>query len=117
MKPINKILLFFILPILGVLSYDPAFLFSSVVIVGIVIVFLAILGYFLWKGNANVLTFSIFLQGMNSIIRIMLLMSGAIDKKGVFDLSFTIFGFVGLIISIYLLMRLDKPDIRKNMIH
>lgn len=110
----KRILFFFILPIVGLLCYDPAFLIGAPGMIGVVVLLLAALGYFLWRGYTNALTFAIFLHGMNAIIRIMMLASNTVSEEGVFNFSFTAFGLAGLIISFYLMLRLDKVDIRKT---
>jgi len=117
MNTTKRVLFFFVLPIIGVLSYDPTFLFGVPVLLGIVILFLLGLGYLQWKGNSNALTFAIFLHGMNTIVRIMMIASTSLDKNGVFHPAFTAFGMVGLIISFYLMLRLDKVDVRKTFLH
>jgi hypothetical protein len=112
----NKILLFFILPILGILFYDPAILVKSPLLIAIVAAFFIMIGVLLMRGYSTILTFAIFLNGMNVIVRLLMLVSNAFTKAGVFQPGFTIFTFVGLVISFFLLLRLDKVDIRKTMI-
>jgi hypothetical protein len=117
MSTSKRILFFFILPIAGLLCYDPAFLIGSPGLIGVVVLLLVVLGYFLWRGYPNALAFAIFLHGMNAIVRIMMLASTSISKEGVFNFSFTAFGLVGLAISFYLMLRLDEVDIRKTLKH
>jgi len=117
MSQFNKILFFFLLPILGILFYDPATLVKAPVLIVIVVAFFAIIGALLLRGYATVLTFAIFLNGMNVIVRLLMLVSNAFTDKGVFQPGFTIFTFLGLAISFFLMLRLDKVDIRKTMIH
>ena len=113
----KRILFFFILPIVGLLCYDPAILFSAPELLGVIILLLIITGYFLWRGNSNALTFAIFMQGMNAIVRIMMLISNSFNKEGIFNFSFTAFGLAGFVISFYVMLRLDKADIRKSFTH
>jgi hypothetical protein len=117
MNQLNKILFFFFLPVLGILFYDPTTLVKSPVLIAIVIAFFVIIGIFLLKGYATVLTFAIFLNGMNVIVRLLMLVSNAFTDEGVFQPGFAIFTFLGLTISFFLMLRLDKVDIRKTMIH
>lgn len=115
MSTLNKLLFFFAMPVLGVLFYDPAVLMNAIPLVAIVVAFFALLGFLLLRGYATVLTFAIFLNGLNVIVRLMMLVSNAFTDKGVFQPGFAIFTFVGLAISFYLLLRLDKVDVRKTM--
>ncbi len=117
MSQFNKILFFFFLPILGILFYDPATLVKASVLIAIVIAFFAIIGFLLMRGYATVLTFAIFLNGMNVIVRLLMLVSNAFTDKGVFQPGFAIFTLLGMAISFFLMLRLDKVDIRKTMIH
>ncbi len=115
MSLLKRILFFFVLPLLGILLFEPSVFASGFTLIGITIVFLITIGVFLWRGSLTALTFAIFLSGMNVIVRIMLLLSNTIDKDGVFHPVTTIFTFIGLIISFYLMLRLDQEDIRQYM--
>ena len=117
MSQLNKILFFFFLPILGILFYDPTTLVKAPILIAIVVAFFALIGAFLLKGYATVLTFAIFLNGMNVIVRLLMLVSNAFTDKGGFQPGFAIFTFLGMVISFFLMLRLDKVDIRKTMIH
>jgi hypothetical protein len=112
----KKILFFFILPILGFLFYDPAVLGKALLLIAIVAAFFVFVGVLLMRGYSTVLTFAIFLNGMNVIVRLLMLVSTTFSKNGVFQPGFAIFTFSGLAISFFLMLRLDKVDIRKTMI-
>jgi len=71
------------------------------------------LGYLVWRGSLRALTFAIILNGMNVIVRLMMLLSTVIDKQGKVNLQFGITGLLGLLVSFYLMLRLDQTDIRK----
>lgn len=116
MSLINKLLFFFILPILGFLFYDPAILGKALVLIAIVTAFFVMVGLLLMRGYSTILTFAIFLNGMNVIVRLLMLVSTTFTKNGVFQPGFAIFTFSGLAISFFLMLRLDKVDIRKTMI-
>jgi len=45
-----------------------------------------------------------------------MLVSNAFTAKGEFQPSFAIFTFAGLAISFFLMLRLDKVDVRKIMV-
>ncbi|MDP2964574.1 MAG: hypothetical protein Q8N39_00895 [Pelolinea sp.] len=116
MSLIKKVLFFFILPILGILFYNPATLGKALPLITIVAAFFVIVGVLLMRGYSTVLTFAIFLNGMNAIVRLMMLVSNAFTKNGVFQPAFAIFTFCGLAISFFLMLRLDKADVRKTMV-
>lgn len=115
MSVLKKVMLFFVLPILGVFSFDPSVLSGGFVLIAVVALFFAIVGYSLWQGYSRMLTFAIFLNGMNVIVRLMLLLSGSFNKDGVFQPVTTLFLLIGFAISFYLMLRLDKVDVRLTM--
>ncbi len=116
MTTFKKILFFFILPIIGIIIYQPSILGGAFSVIGVAVVFLILLGYLLLRGYSRALTFMIFLNGMNVVIRIMMVLSTSFNKGGVFNLAFTLYGVAGILISLFLLMRLDKIDIRQTMV-
>lgn len=116
MSMLKQILLFFILPIVAVLMYPPRVLSGGLVVILVVAAFFAFIGFMVFRGRSLALTFLIFLQGMNVIVRLMMVWSNSVNSKGEADPMFTIFGLLGLALSLYLLLRLDQSDIRVNMI-
>jgi hypothetical protein len=117
MKPFERILFFFVLPILAVLLYPPSIFESGLGVIIVALIFFIALGVFIMRGRELALTFAIFLQGMNVIIRIMMFWNGAVTKAGVTDLSYIIFTILAIILSTWLLLRLDRQDIRIQMTH
>jgi hypothetical protein len=115
MSVLKRILFFLVLPVLGILSYDPKVFSGSLTLIGIVVLFIFGVGFFLWQGYSRALTFAIFMNGMNVIVRLMMTLSTAFDKQGVFYPVTTIFLLLGLVISFYLMLRLDKVDVRLTM--
>lgn len=113
MSTIKKILFFLLLPIVGMLSFPPDFYLQGLVVMTVVVVLIIILGLIIWRGSQRALTFAIFLNGMNVITRLMMLMSTVISKQGQVNLPFAFTGLLGLIVSFYLMLRLDQPDVRK----
>jgi RsiW-degrading membrane proteinase PrsW (M82 family) len=116
MSTFNRVLFFFILPILGVFLYPPSSLLEGIAVVGLAVVFFIFLGIMLWQGRNLALTFSIFLQGMNVIIRLMMFFNNAFDKDGQANIVYIITCLLGLIISGWLLARLDRQDVRLTML-
>jgi hypothetical protein len=115
MSVLKRVLFFFVLPVVGILFFDPSVLASGLPLIAVVVIFVLGVGYFQWTGYNRALTFAIFLNGMNVIVRLMLLLSGAFNKAGVFQPGTTIFLLGGLLISFYLMLRLDKVDVRLTM--
>ena len=116
MKPINRILLFFVLPLLATLLYPPSWLGNGIGVVIFGVVFFAALAFFLWRGYSRALTLMIFIQGINVIARMMMFFSNAKPPDSPLDMAYAITNLLGLALSTYLLLRLDKPDVRVQMI-
>ncbi len=116
MSVFQRVLFFMLLPLVAVLLYPPDLLFGAgALLLFVVVCFLAI-GFFLMRGNLQLLTFAIFIQGMNAIVRLMLFFSHAVTKQQVIDLPFAITCLLGLALSIYLVLRFDRSDVRVLMV-
>lgn len=115
MKLDNRILLFFALPVLAPLLLPPQVLLQGIGVVLFVAALLLATGYFLHQGKQLALTFMIFLQGLNFVVRMMLFFSRSIDAKGIVDWAFIITSILSMALSFYLLMRLDAVDIRAQI--
>lgn len=86
---------------------------------GVVIAALLALGYFLMKGRAWALKMSIFVQGLNVIVRIMMGIAHAArpeSQGGGFDVALIITSLLGIIVSAWFLFRLDQPDIKATIV-
>lgn len=115
MTTIDRILFFFVLPIVAVLLYPPALLFSGIGVLLVVVALFVGLGILLLRGRLLALTFSIFLQGLNVIIRLMMFWNNGIDRNGVANIPFIVTSILGIVLSVWLLMRLDRQDVRVSM--
>jgi hypothetical protein len=115
MKINNRILLFFVLPTLAPLILPPQILLEGIAAVPVVAALLLVSGYFLSRGKPLALTFTIFLQGLNFIVRMMLFFSTSVSSKNVVDWAFVITSLVSMGLSFYLLFRLDQIDIRAQL--
>ncbi len=115
MKINNRILLFFVLPTLAPLILPPAILVSGIGSVLVVAALLIFTGYMLQRGNSLALTFIIFLQGLNFVVKMMLFYSTSISASGNADWAFAITALLSMAISFYLIFRLDQPDIRSQL--
>jgi hypothetical protein len=115
MKINNRILLFFVLPTLAPLLLPLDTLSSGIGAVIFAAGLLLASGYFLYIGKPLALTFSIFLQGLSFIVRLMLFFSTSVSEQGVIDWAFTITSLLSLALSFYLVFRLDEVDIRAKL--
>lgn len=112
----------FLLPII-LLQIIPIIIFplktitSAISIFGFVALVFILLGYGLWRGRGWALSMSIFVQGFNIIIRLMMIFPHAVGAKGgTWDISYLILAIVSMVISGWFLIRLDKPDIRSLIV-
>ncbi|GAB4499358.1 MAG: hypothetical protein OHK0052_14260 [Anaerolineales bacterium] len=115
MKLDNRILLFFALPVLAPLLLPPQVLIEGIEVILFVAALLLTTGYLLYQGRRLALTFMVFLQGLNFIVRMMLFFSRSVDSKGTVDWAFIITSLLSMALSFYLLMRLDAVDIRAQL--
>ena len=81
-----------------------------------VVVVFAVLGIMLYRGSSRALTLSIFIQGMNVIIRIMMFFNQAVPSPGQINWDYLIITAIAMALSSFLLLRLDKPDIRARLV-
>ena len=122
MTALKRFLFYFLLPIIAYLSFPPAMLFGGTsnaiyFLIGVAVIFFGVLAFLLEKGRSTVLTLCIFLQGLNVIMRLMMLFPNAYDNAlGVYDLPYIFTNLLGLGISLYLVLRLDRSDVRVLMV-
>jgi hypothetical protein len=120
MTTLQKIILFIVLPFLAPMLLPPRFYDPSV---GGPILFLAVvlgisallIGPFIWMGRSTALTLGIFVQGLNVIIRLMMLFPN-LSKLGVYDIPWLITSLLSIGLSIYLVLRLDRTDVRVTLV-
>ena len=75
------------------------------------------LGFILQRGSSTALTLAIFIQGLNVIIRIMMLVPNAYSPSAdSYNWPYIITNLFGLCISFYLMLRLDRTDVRVLMV-
>ena len=116
MPTIQKAMLFIILPTIAILSYAPQKLVEGMPTLLVIVGLMILLGVVLWRGRSLALTFAIFIQGLNVIVRIMMFFSFSISKEGVVSYPDMTAMVLGIILSMYLLLRLDKTDVRLTMV-
>ena len=116
MSLLERFLFFIVLPIVAIFCYPPALLMKGATVIGVVVIGFILLGILLWSGRSLALTFAIFMQGLNVIVRIMMIFSNSMDKAGKFDALVASTMLLGLVISLFLVLRLDRLDVRQTMI-
>ena len=109
----KKILPIIVLQIIPLLLFPFNLLASGWWAILFMIVIFVLLGIALIRGRLWALTMSIFLQGINAVIRLMMFLPNAQNiATGSLNWSFVITGSLSIILSVWFLLRLDKPDIR-----
>jgi hypothetical protein len=119
----KRLLLFAILQVVPILLFPPAMFLSSssgitgaIALAAVVVLIFALLGWGLLRGRGWALTMSIFLQGLNLIVRLMMLFPNAVSKAGVWDVPLIITYLAAILLSGWLMVRLDRPDVRSVII-
>lgn len=115
MTTLQKIFVFFVLPFIAPLLYPPQMLASAWLAFVFAAVLFGLLGFLLLRGNSTALTLSIFLQGINSIIRLMMFLPSA-GNAGQVNLPWIIASVLSIALSTYLVLRLDRTDVRVTMV-
>jgi len=105
----------FFLQLIPLLIFPPSVLIEGLLAVGVVAVAIVGLGFMLLRKRAWALTMSIFIQGLNIVVRLMMLFPHALLSasagKGI-DVAFIVSSLLAIAISGWFLLRLDRPDIR-----
>lgn len=113
-----KFALIYFLQFIPIILYPPTTLQGGWVVILAVIAGLMALGYFLVKGRAWALKMSIFIQGLNIIVRLMMGIAHAARPEnlgGGFDGPLIITSLLGIFISGWFMFRLDEPDIKATI--
>lgn len=116
MTTTNRIVLFFLLPMIAPLLYPPSTLANALPIVILDVILFVILGIFLMRGSSKTLTLSIFIQGLNVITRLMMFFPHAAFPNGAWDVAYIVTSLVAMALSMYLLLRFDQVDVRATMV-
>jgi hypothetical protein len=115
MQPIQRILIFFVLPAIAPLLYPAEIIQGAWIVILLDVILFAALGFALTRGRLTALTLSIFLQGLNVIVRLMMFFPNAATSDGTWLYANIITSLLSMAISMYLVIRLDKVDIRSQM--
>ena len=116
MNKIQLALIFFVLPILAPLFFPPTLLQSGIYLILFEVILFVVLGVFLWRGYQTALKLSIFLQGLNAIIRIMMFFQNATYNDGTANVMYILTSFISIGLSTWIMLRLDRTDIRVRMV-
>lgn len=116
MTPLKKLLLFVILPTIAPLLYPPSTLLAGLPVIAFGVLVFVILGILLMRGRSMALTLTIFIQGVNVIVRLMMFLPHAQTTTGQLDILYVIASLLSMALSTYVLLRLDRVDVRKLMI-
>ena len=109
----------YFLQFIPIILYPPSTFQGGWVVILVVVACLLALGYFLMTGRSWALKLSIFVQGLNIIVRLMMGFANAIRPEklgGGFDGILIITSLLGILISGWFLFRLDQPDIKATIV-
>lgn len=106
----------FILQVVPLVLYPPALMASGAAVLAVVAAAYLVLGFLAYRGRAWALTLTIFSQGFNVIIRLMMFFSNAVVLTGGVhrpDYAWIVTALLAIGISTWLLLRLDRADVRQ----
>ena len=106
----------FFLQVIPLVLYPPALLANGAAVLAVVAVAYLGLGFLAYRGRAWALTLTIFSQGFNVIIRVMMFFSHAVVLTGdqrTPDIAWIVTAILAIVMSTWLLLRLDRPDVRQ----
>ena len=113
-----KFALIYFLQFIPIILYPPSTWKGGWIVMLVVIAGLLALGYFLKMGRSWALKMSIFIQGLNIIIRLMMGIAHIARPEklgGGFDGALIVTSLLGILISGWFLFRLDQPDIKATI--
>ncbi len=116
MTTLQKILFFFVLPMITPLLFPPNTLLAGPIAIVLVMLLFGVLGILLMRGREQALTLAIFLLGLNAIVRIMMFFAGSTFSDGSPNYVYIVTSLLSISLSIYLLLRLDRVDVRTQMV-
>ena len=104
----------YFLQLIPLLIFPPSILIEGILAVGIVAVAIVALGFMLLRKRAWALTMSIFVQGLNVVVRLLMLFPHALvsGAGSGLDVAFIVSSLLAIAISGWFLIRLDRADIR-----
>jgi hypothetical protein len=108
----------YFLQFIPIIIYPPSVFQGGWVVILVVAACLLALGYFLMMGRSWALKLSIFVQGLNIIIRLMMGIAHAARPEnlgGGFDGALIVTYLLSILISGWFMFRLDEPDIKATI--
>lgn len=105
----------FFLQIIPLIMYPPATLTGGLAIIAVAAIAVAALGFMAIRGRPWAHTMSLFVQGFNAIIRIMMFFPHAVSVSTgtpFTDWPYIITALISVGLSIWFLYRLDRNDVR-----
>jgi hypothetical protein len=117
MSTSQRILFFFVIPILAPLILPPRLLEGGFLGIIVELILFGALGFFLLRGQSTALKLSIFLQGLNVIIRVMMLLPRSTYTDGTVDYVYIVTSVISIALSLYMVLRLDQVDVRTQMVN
>jgi len=108
----------FFLQVIPLILYPPSLMASGAAVLAVVAIAYLALGFLVLRGRSWALTMSIFSQGLNVIIRLMMFFSQAVTLVGetrVVNVAWIVTGLVSIALSVWFLLRLDRQDVRQLM--
>jgi len=115
MQLFQRILIFFVLPAIAPLLFPPEIIGGAWIAILMDVILFAALGYALTRGRLTALTLLIFIQGLNVVVRLMMFFPNAATPDGTWLYANIITSLLSMGISMYLVLRLDRVDIRSKM--
>ena len=113
-----KLALIYYLQFVPIIIYPSSTFQGGWTVMLVVVAGLLALGYFLTKGRSWALKMSIFIQGLNIIVRLMMGIAHAARPEnlgGGFDSALIVTYLLAILISAWFMFRLDEPDIRSTI--
>jgi hypothetical protein len=115
MSTLQRILLFFVLPAIAPILFPLKIIGGAWIAILLDVILFAALGFALTRGRLTALTLSIFIQGLNVIVRLMMFFPNAATPDGTWLAMNIITSLLSIGISMFLVLRLDQVDIRTQM--
>jgi hypothetical protein len=112
----RKFLPIFVLQFIPIILYPLNLFGGGFAIVGFVGLLFFLLGYGIWRGRIWGLVMSVFIQGLNIVIRMMMFFPHSQMADGSLDFPWIITNLVAIILSGWFLLRLERPDIRSMIV-
>jgi hypothetical protein len=117
MSNVQRFLLFILLPMIAPMIFPPDTLAGGLALLPALVILFVALGWLVWRGRSAALTLLIFILGLNVIIRLMMLFPHAGTRGGgTVDWVYVFFSLVSIGLSMWLLLRLDRTDVRVQMV-